>query len=253
MNIHIDRPIFEQLLKSTIYSTIIGSKMYGTDDEYSDTDILHIFYPSVNMTRSFIHTHHQLQFKQDNIDYIFVDIFNYIRNCLSGDSTINYEVMQNIPFFDASIFRNYKIIRSYLGLARRDIKEISKLNGRDKHKKAGHIMRSYNFAKSILDDNFNSKITGSLLDEYRSIKNMSNKELHDYVMVYRDKISELRITLNDIFETDTNNIPRYCSINNQKRIDRQLNNILITHKRLQQPYIDITMIYDMNENGINYD
>jgi len=71
--------------------------MYGTDNENSDTDILHIYVQTKEESNSFVkfQNHHQLQFKKDNVDYIFTDIFTFLKNLMSGDSTINFEVIHS--------------------------------------------------------------------------------------------------------------------------------------------------------------
>jgi predicted nucleotidyltransferase len=85
MNIHItDIELFEKLSISTIFSIEIGSKMYGLDNDNSDRDILCIYATSDNELNSFYMTHHQIQYKENNTDYIFVNIHNFIRNCLAS-------------------------------------------------------------------------------------------------------------------------------------------------------------------------
>lgn len=80
MNIHFDnKELFEKLKSATIAKVVIGSKMYGTyDASKSDIDYLYIYATSENELNSFIKTHHQLQYKEDGIDYNFVSLHTFL-------------------------------------------------------------------------------------------------------------------------------------------------------------------------------
>ena len=64
---------------------------------------------------------------------MFINIHSFLSNAISGDSTINFGVINSKQILGTELdflykyreyFYNYKIIRSYLGLARRDLKRI---------------------------------------------------------------------------------------------------------------------------------
>lgn len=101
MNIHFTNKVLKKELdKSTIFEIEIGSGMYNLKTSESDTDILKIYLEcSLNMT-SVIKNHHQFQYKdeQNNIDYIYTSLQQFIANILSGDSTVNYEVLYSERF-----------------------------------------------------------------------------------------------------------------------------------------------------------
>ena len=87
----------ESLKKATLVEIEVGSKMYGLSHDDSDKDLLCIYATSETEKNSFCLTHHQIQYKDEinRIDYIFVNIHNFLRNSLNGDSTINFEVKIN--------------------------------------------------------------------------------------------------------------------------------------------------------------
>ena len=140
MNIHIkDENLFNNLKDATIFKMKIGSHLYKTNNINSDTDYLYIYATSKNELLSYINSHHQLQYKENNVDYIFVSLHNFMKNIINGDSPINFEVIQTDEFNTSCLswisdhktnFITYTTIRSYLGICRRDIKQFHKLNKR---------------------------------------------------------------------------------------------------------------------------
>ena len=205
MNIHFkDEELFNSLLKSSIFQCEVGSGMYKTKTKDSDTDILIIYLEGALNSNSLYKTHHQLQFKKDNIDYIFTSLTQFVNNILSGDSTINYEVLKSDEFKNNSkyfknlselkIFNSYNIITSYLGMAKRDLKSLkSSYTGKKLH----HFMRGVDFAYSI---NNNRNIFDTLSnnrDEYLTIK--ESIDINDYlgkIDLYELKMNNLRDIIN---------------------------------------------------------
>jgi len=101
MNLHINKEQFDVLMNSKLIGKfIIGSKLYGIDNDNSDTDYLIIYQPFKNQIFSAFTNHHQFQYKDVdyNIDYNFVDVITFVRNLTKGDSTINYELLYSDDF-----------------------------------------------------------------------------------------------------------------------------------------------------------
>jgi predicted nucleotidyltransferase len=136
MNIHINEEDFKKLSNLVICSTTVGSHLYNLANKDSDVDILHVYVSPENNRHSIVQLHHQFQYKKDNIDYLFVDLQTFVKNLLKGDSTINFESIFSHEFKNSTdlsflyenrfLFYNYNLIRSYLGLARRDVKDYRK-------------------------------------------------------------------------------------------------------------------------------
>ena len=154
MNIHFtDSNLFNQLMNASLFQVEVGSTMYGLQTDESDRDILVIYAEGRVNQKSFLWEHHQLQYKSDGVDYIFTTLPLFIRNWMSGDSTINFEVLHcrellgsdemGFLTYDTSNYDTYNVLKSYLGLANRDL---GPLKGRTKwtkglYKKATHFIR----------------------------------------------------------------------------------------------------------------
>lgn len=177
MNIHFaDKKLKEQLDHSTIFEIEVGSGMYRLKTSESDTDILKIYLEGdLNLT-SITPNHHQLQYNdtENNIDYIYTSLGQFVKNIISGDSTINYEVLQSPEFrkefkdlyFFVNKLDKINTIKSYLGMAKRDIKMLKK---EPSNKKAYHIQRGILFAESMLN-NIN---IFRILDEFRGMLSLT--------------------------------------------------------------------------------
>ncbi len=235
MNIHIeDRELFEDLKRISIVDIEIGSKMYGTNNENSDTDILYIYIPSYDEMNSISSSHHQYQFKENDVDHIFTDIYTFIKNSLNGDSTINFEVINSEKLKGTKLewlynlrgfFRNYKILRGYLGRARKDLKQMkSKSSIEDMTKKLSHGIRSYQFACDVLENNFKSEWDDSYhYDILSKVRNMTNKrKIYERASEYELKISVLRERVNHLLDSNKLGMEHYLSSEQIVFLDRNL-------------------------------
>ena len=255
MNIHFtNKKLKKQLDQSTIFEIEVGSGMYKLKTPESDTDIIKIYLEgSLNLT-SITNNHHQFQYKdtENNIDYIYTSLGQFIKNIISGDSTINYEVLESSgfreQFKDLYFFVNeldkINIIKSYLGMAKRDIKTFKK---EPSNKKAYHIIRGILFAESILND---VNIFYSL-DIHR--KNLSTirdtgtlLDFEGFIQIQEARINYLRESIKDkqfkLSSTDMYNI------------NTAILNIYNEYKDQQQIFIDYgTLIEDaVYEEKFNY-
>ena len=208
MNIHFtDKMLKEQLDKSTIFEIEVGSGMYGLKTPESDTDILKIYLEgSLNLT-SITDNHHQFQYKdtKNNIDYIYTSLGQFVKNIISGDSTINYEVLESSEFreqfkdlylyFYINKLDKINIIKSYLGMAKRDLKMLKKETN---NKKAYHIKRGILFAESILND-VNIFCTLDIHRENLSIIRDTRTllDFECFIQIYEARINQLRVSIKD--------------------------------------------------------
>lgn len=224
MNIHIeDKKLFEELKRISLVNIEIGSKMYGTDNEETDTDILYIYVPSYEEMNSISASHHQYQFKEDGVDHIFTDIYTFIKNSLNGDSTINFEVINSKKlkgtklewlYNHRDVFRNYKILRAYLGRARKDLKQMkSKSDVKDMTKKLRHGIRSYQFACTVLENDFQTEWDDVFYNHILTrARNMTNKrKIYDLAHQYELKISVLREKVNYLLDQGELGMEQYLS------------------------------------------
>lgn len=155
MNIKIKKGEHGELMAKKIHDCVIGSKLYGTDAENSDTDILCIFEPGRSWSASMAYpSQHQFQYDDvaNNTQYIWTTILQFWRNLNSGDSTINADVVlfgkNPVSVTDSwrlKSVRNYKVVKAYIGFARRDLKNYKGKN------KLFHAERSLYCAECIMN------------------------------------------------------------------------------------------------------
>lgn len=265
MNIHLDKDVDIELIgrlhKSTIYSCVIGSGMYGISDERSDVDILHIYKTSDLELNSVLKSHHQLQYKKGGVDYIFVNIHAFIRNCLSGDSTINFEVINSEDILASELaflyemrkdFFNYKIMRSYLGFGRRDLKQINLANDeRGKNKKIFHAYRCYKSCLDIYGGDFKSVMDSvESYEMWGEVMKLNNyKEREEYKILIGKKIDDLRKEIN--IEYDKGNITSYMEPSSLLILDYKISEVM--NGSLDKMYFDnLLLFYKAEESGIEY-
>ena len=267
MNIHIeDRDKFELLKKATLFKVTIGSHMYGTANESSDQDILHIYAVSRMEQSSFVKTHHQYQFKEDGIDYIFVNIDAFLRNTLNGDSTINFEVIHSDEMKNDDIFRklyhigysfcNYNIARSYLGLAKRDLKHMN--NSKDdksRNKKLAHAYRGLQFAEMIMEKDFNPVLSGKKLETVQHLLALNDNETRkSFFNTLNSSVGFVRLDLNEKFDKKTLGLPKYMKPEAQLMLDGFLIGLKDSqfYKERVQDDLLFYSVYEANEEDIKY-
>jgi predicted nucleotidyltransferase len=200
MNIHFkNKKLFNELMQNKIFEIEVGSYMYNLQNENSDKDILIIYIDSV-FNRGTLNSHHQLQYNDENnnINYIFTSLEQFCLNIITGDSTINYEVLQSNEFKkkfpnlrDALNYYNTKIIKSYLGMAKRDLKTIRK---RYNPKTASHFIRGLYFAEAIMNNEHIFNL------DLRFLKNIKAGECDlssTNLSAYEYKMNNLRESLED--------------------------------------------------------
>lgn len=130
MNIMITKAEHERLSEMRVAQVTVGSKLYGTDTESSDTDILCIYKPNwlTDYRYAAYPNFHQFQYKDSENwrDYLWLTWGQFYGNLNSGDSTINADAfMFGMGNSDEEIIeqcRTYKVIKAFLGFAKRDLK-----------------------------------------------------------------------------------------------------------------------------------
>ncbi|MDJ1470594.1 DNA polymerase beta superfamily protein [Xanthocytophaga flava] len=264
MNIHFkEESLFAKLIKATIVQLEVGSPLYGLQDEHSDRDLLCIYYPFHNQLSSFTQTHHQLQYKAQHIDYLFVDIFTFIRNTLSGDSTLNFEAIhiENLQYTPLEFlytyrtyFYNYQIIKAYLGFANRDLKQYwQQTSERDASKKYIHAERGFLFAKSIFQKNFILK-DAILLEKRQNFISLSLSARKETLKELQNEIDYFRKTVLTT-AIESGKLTRYMQPLHQKEIDTYLQRLksLPHYQYAQTEEFNLDLFYTVNENGLSYE
>jgi hypothetical protein len=196
MNIHINKEEHIYLQTLLIEKHLIGSRLYEVASDESDTDYLCIFKTFPEELESHLPNFHQFQYKdiKNNIDYIYSSELQFYKNLSSGDSTINADV---ILFSEEkysneeklNLCRTNKIIKAYLGFAKRDLKQI-KSEGKSKLK---HAYRGLTCAKKLIENELPTK-----KDISKCYQNYSKPNLQEELDLLE---KELRLKLNQLYNS----------------------------------------------------
>ncbi len=188
MNIKITKEEHEFLKRHQVTEIVIGSKLYGTEEEGSDTDFLCIYNKPSSWSDSNLPNFHQFQYDdvRNNCQYIWTTEEQFWKNQMSGDSTINSDVIlfgeKYSDLAKLELCRTYKVIKGYLGFAKRDLKEYKKKN------KLFHIARGLYCAEKLIYGKL-----PTLYDVQNRCRNIIN------VPVLRSKENQLRLKCNSMF------------------------------------------------------
>lgn len=269
MNIHFtDQTIFESLLSSAIVQIEFGSFLYGLKDRNSDTDILVIYSPSHQEQLSPFTSNYQFQYKDidNNIDYIFTTPQNFIKNLMSGDSTINYEVIyddviKNTPILSflyemKESFNTYNVVKSYLGMARRDLNSVNKEGSdRDKNKRIIHAYRGLQSAKNVLSNSYVNKMLLHRITKCNEIKAIKSYKERDFICnTIMTDIDAMRSFTNETLQSGF--LTRFMKPKDQRAIDVGMfvfyQSEYYNLKRAKYFPELFKMVYSANEIGITY-
>ncbi len=275
MNIHFsDKALLENLQMSALCRLEVGSRLYGLQHKDSDTDYLYILPRTALESKSFLVSQHQLQYKDtpNGIDHNFTNLYAFITNCLSGESTINFECLHSAQLLDsplaflanhASFFYNYNIIKSYLGLCDRDIRHYSRQPTRkDKASAIIHIRRGFRFAQHIFENKF-QLIDNELIDFAKQVRfAFQNHEEQAYeadLPTIQQKVKEFRQNkLNKALESKQ--LVKEMSPELQCKLDELLYEFVsrdfyqVQQQKITLPHQQkmMNLSYNANENWVIY-
>lgn len=270
MNIHFtDRQLFENLKAATIAKVKVGSHLYGTNTEKSDEDFLYIYATSKAELNSFITTHHQLQFKENNTDHNFVSFHTFLRNCINGDSPINFEVIQSRELVGTIIeflhkyrkfFITYTVIRSYNGLVQRDIKQFNRaITDYAKYKKYGHIIRGIAYVESMLENKFDFLLldhnlfnTEFISEQFDLNPIILNYELEQLLKTATDQRKRLNDKLNEGSLKYAKILDATIAMELHRETLRLTNSILWHEKQILLDGFDMSYFINAHEHWVSY-
>ena len=189
MNIKITKEEFDYIKDNGdfIFDVVIGSRMYGTAKEDSDTDKLTVC-KSLFYSDLYYPNFHQLQYDdvENNTQHIICSERQFYHNLFSGDATINADVvLYHFNWSDErklNILRTFNIIKAFIGFAKRDLKQISK--GKNK---LFHIERGLYCAHQLLHNELPDIKTikgfadgkGSDIAQLKNAEELLRKECND--------------------------------------------------------------------------
>ena len=270
-----DSVLFDNLKEATITTLKMGSHLYGTQTESSDTDYLCIYIDGYSNYNSFLWEHHPLQYKTSDADWNFTTLQKFIRNLINGDSPHNYEVLFSEEILNSDLswlleyrshFAGYNLIRSYLGLVKRDMKDFNKeLHGVDRskitelgYKKLAHAYRGLDTAIALMVGSPYQYYKGGdseKLSYYKALKtgDVSYDEVKTAKTWIDNNLELVREQLNDML--NRKDIAKIMRTNIAQELDEALMDFCrnYTNEHGQGYYINYgTIPYNAMENGVTY-
>lgn len=207
MNIKISQEEHNELVNK-YYSgkqVVFGSRLYGSHTEDSDTDIMMFYDLPISYNDMFKAYPNNHQFQYDDVEnktqYIWTCYSQFYMNMNKGDSTINADIMLFSDFFTddkklkIAACRTYKILKAYLGFAKRDLKQGS-------IKKINHAHRGLTTVQALINGEIPS------VNHFKFITDVDisvelKKRLKSELLI---KQEELRVELNLLYEQDKINL-----------------------------------------------
>lgn len=203
MNIEIESKYISRLESGVVLQMEFGSRLFGNNDENSDYDIVKVYdYELVfGDNKTFLPNKHSFKYSviQDNIKYdiIYVTFDQFYNSLFNGDGTIMADcfLFSWRPQNAFNYCKTYKVIKGYLGTAKRDLT----LHGNDE-KILKRSARNLFIAKELLESqSLDLKEVKEFVQDFRLTGN------DRYYLLEMEK--ELRERLQDMF--NDNEIENY--------------------------------------------
>jgi len=197
MNIKISKEHHKKLESYGFIEYLFGSQLHGIATQKSDHDYVRVisdsFYEEFNTLAKFLPNIHSWQYddKEKNIQYVWMTESQFYRNLFSGDGNMIADIVLLSGKFKNPIHlcRTYKIIKGYLGVAKRDLR----LHG-SSEKKRFHAWRSLYTAKCLINNFLPSvkdiKKLKKLPTPGKTLLSIREKELRDELstMLHKNEI-----------------------------------------------------------------
>lgn len=227
MNVKINKETFDYIVTYTKYKFLFGSRLHGIANKHSDTDYLIILSNKLedNFTTiaKYLPNIHSFQYDdtEHNTQLVLMTEKQFYQNLFSGDGNMlvdvvildsNFKLMNNDCSTQQGILfltKTYRIIKGYLGVAKRDIK----LHG-DNEKKRFHAMRSLYMAEELMENKLPS-IKGiqnlkklpllqkeKLIEKEAALRKELNKMLDDRLITHYPQFTEDDVAIQIINESN---------------------------------------------------
>lgn len=187
MNVKITKEQHEYLCALGYNEYLFGSQLHNIATKDSDFDYVRViqdsFYDKFKTLASYLPNIHSWQFDGGNVQYVWMTERQFYHNLFSGDGNMIADIVLLSGKFDDSLFlcKTYKIIKGYLGVAKRDLKLHGNLD-----KKKFHALRSMYMAECLMNN---------IVPTVRNIQYLkgnvlpSKQELWDKEVVLRDRLN----------------------------------------------------------------
>ena len=221
MNVKINKKLHDELCKLEYKEYIFGSHLHGIATEASDRDFIRVvrddFYERFSSLAKYYPNIHSFQYDDvdSNSQYVWLTKKQFYHNLFSGDGNMIADVVLLSGEFEDALHltRTYKIIKAYLGVAKRDLKMHPNCK-----KKRFHARRSLMMAWALMSGELPKvstikllkilpeKTTRELLDREKRYRVILNSKLdsglitHYPVMKESDTLAQVMADCNNIRE-----------------------------------------------------
>lgn len=172
---------------------LFGSQLHGIANKESDFDYVRVipddFYFEFGTLARFLPNIHSWQFDDEDTQYVWMTETQFYHNLFSGDGNMIADIVLLSGEFNDSLFlcRTYKIIKAYIGVAKRDLR----LHG-ESDKKKFHALRSIYMAESLIGNHIPTVEAIQLLyKNYGGCYLPSLETLKDKEQTLREKINNM--------------------------------------------------------------
>lgn len=190
MNVKITENQHKKLCKYGYKEYLFGSRLHGIATSESDYDYIRVipdsFYDNFKTLAKYFPNIHSWQFDSDHkTQYVWMTNTQFYRNLFSGDGNMLADVVILSGDFKnpLKLCRTYKIIKGYLGVAKRDLK----LHGKN-DKKRFHAWRSLYMAGCLIN---NKKPTVEDIKKLKSLPVPSTELLFTKEKERREELNNL--------------------------------------------------------------
>jgi hypothetical protein len=192
MNIKISKEQHIKLCGYNYSEYIFGSQLHGIANNDSDFDYVRVisddFYNNFITLAKYLPNIHSFQYDdvEKNSQYVWTTEKQFYHNLFSGDGNMIADIVILSGEWNDALFltRTYKVIKGYLGVAKRDLK----LHGTNP-KKQFHALRSLYMAKTLMHNRLPT------VDDIIELKNNSGDLNKDDLW---NEEQDLRNKLNDM-------------------------------------------------------
>ncbi len=153
MNVKIQSHQHEYFSTLMYKEYLFGSQLHGIANENSDFDYIRVindsFYDNITSKGLYLPNLHSWQYDDGNAQYIWMTNRQFYQCLFSGDGNMLADVVLLSGEFEDALFfcRTYKIIKGYIGVAKRDLKL-----HRNVDKKKFHALRSLYMAEILINN-----------------------------------------------------------------------------------------------------
>lgn len=266
MNIIISEELHNKLQKHIVSTIEFGSALKGEKRKDSDSDLLHIVESADWWTSSVVANQHLLQYKTENEDHIYCNAHTFVKSLLDGDTTIFVEMHKHgglkntcLEFLEKYDFTYYRTLRAYLGISRRDIKDVRSL-WKNKDTLIRKINKKLKFAEQgimfVMDyleknkDNINeyNEFISKFNDIY-NIEDFKNGKTYVSVSVASDfkEVDVITKRFNEWLDYIRNNLNKFIEAGYLKKTFEKEEFLILTHDLNKNIKIKSTMNECENE------